>query len=312
MASAYIDKIDTRTDAVVGYANVGATIGSGGDNTNGGWSIISVAPNDSSLMVSGYYCNNLVNVTTSSMLVNQSLSIDARSGYPPAPWVFPHGVAHNATFDTFYVALQWGNAVAKVSVNATTHRLTYKFIGVNGLAPASTSSADSFSPNPHFVQMAPDYKKYFVTCQGTNKVVVMNTANDSILKTIDVGAYPQEMTTYKEANELYVSCLEDANSTFTGAMGSIYVIDMNTLEVKTVIYGDFYQPHDMAVDGIDGYLYVISTNYSPTGPPPHHVTGCGPKAGWYTVVDLATHQQLDTRRYEMTYYPYAAAVRFAK
>ncbi len=305
----YVDKVDTRTDAITAYANVGTTSGSSLDTTGSGWSILILSPQDTSLMVTGYYDNSVVNVNTAAMAVNQSLSIDKRSGLPPGPWAYPHGVDANATFDTFYVAMQWGNTVAKYS-RANNH-LFYKYISVvKGQDPSSAPLGDSSSPDPHQVQMSPDHSKYFVTCQGTAKVVVIDAHSDTIITTIPVGAMPQEMDICESKGYLFVACMQDGTNPTPGAVGSIYVIDYNTNTVVNRIYGDFYQPHDITVDEQDGLLYIINTNYSPSGPAPHHVTGCGPRAGWYSVYSLSTLTPADNKRYEMTYFPYACSARF--
>ena len=307
----YLDKINTTTDKIESYANIGVTAGQGQQFTGSGWSIVKLSPLDTSLMVTGYYANSVVNINTASLVYNQAMCIDAKSGFPPSPWAYPHGIENNATFDTFVTCMQWGNAIAKFSFQPNQiKKLYYKFIGVNGLTAKSTDTSDHTSPDPHQVQMSPDHSKYFVTCQGNATVVVFNAYNDSIIKTINVGGMPQEMDISESKGYLFVACLQDNGNPNTGALGSVYVIDYNTLSIVKVLYGDFYQPHDIAVDEQNGMIYVISTNYSSSGPPPHHVTGCGPRAGWYTVYDLNTLTPADNKRYQMTYYPYACSARF--
>ena len=104
--------------------------------------------------------------------------------------------------------------------------------------------------------------------------------------------------------------MEDAANPNPGNRGSVYVIDMNTFSVVKIIYGDFYQPHDLCVDEQDGLVYIASTNSNPSGPAPHHVTACGGRPGWYSVYDLNTLKPADTRRYEVTVFPYAISPRF--
>ena len=157
--------------------------------------------------------------------------------------------------------------------------------------------------------MAPDYSKYFVTCQNSNEVRVMDAHTDSVLAVIPVGAFPQEMALSISKHYLFVVCMEDAANSRTGALGSVYVIDYTTLQVVTVLYGDFYQPHDIAVDEMDALVYICSTNANPSGPAPHHVPVCNGRAGWYTVYDLNTFQ-MDNIRYQVDVFPYAIANRF--
>ena len=156
--------------------------------------------------------------------------------------------------------------------------------------------------------MTPDYSRYFVDGQLSNNVYVLNRSNDSVIKVIPVGAYPQEMAISTSKNYLFVVCLNDATNPTPGSLGSVYVIDYNTLEVVTVLYGDFYQPHDIAVDEQDGLLYICSTNQN--GPPPHHVLGnCSGRDGWFTVYDLNTLTMYDYR-YQTPVFPYAITNRF--
>ncbi len=306
-AGSYVQKIDVATDKVVANAALSST--TSGGLGQGGWSLIALSPQDTSFMVTGYNSPGyLVNVNTATMKVNHSNSIDITSGNPPGIWSYPHGIAANPTFDTFITCLQWGNALMKYSRKGG--KFYNKYISINGTTPNATFLGDSASPDPHQVLMAPDFSKYFVSCQGTSKVVIMDARTDSVIVAIPVGAFPQEMDIYPEKNLLFVACLEDQQTKYTGGRGSVYVINYSTNKVTNIIYGDFFEPHDIAVDRQDGLLYVVSENYSPSGPPPHHVTACGVRAGWYTVYDLNTFLPADNKRYEMTYFPYAMAARF--
>jgi len=293
-----LQKIDTRTDTVVAYANLAPL----SINGYGGWGIIMMAPADTALMVSGWVqAGSAVTINTSSMQINENLSLDilTMGGGTTSLLPSPHGLACNPTFDTFYATLSTGNAVAKFWVG-TSGRLDPP---VN--IPLSSGSTPS---DPHQIQMTPDYSRYFVDGQLSNNVYVLNRSNDSVIKVIPVGAYPQEMAISTSKNYLFVVCLNDATNPTPGSLGSVYVIDYNTLEVVTVLYGDFYQPHDIAVDEQDGLLYICSTNQN--GPPPHHVLGnCSGRDGWYTVYDLNTLTMYDYR-YQTPVFPYAITNRF--
>jgi hypothetical protein len=76
------------------------------------------------------------------------------------------------------------------------------------------------------------------------------------------------------------------------------------------IYGDFYQPHGIAVDEQNNVFYVISRNADHNGPAPHHATKCGGTDGWYSIYNLSTLQPINTTRYETTPDPYSAIPRF--
>ena len=296
----WMQKIDTRSDTVAGYVDLSAVATAG----QAGWSILSLSPQDTAISVSGYYNNSIVTVNTANMTINQSMSVDALNT-GSSPLQFPHGIATNAFFDTFLVTLQLGNTVEKIHFKHP--GLWFKQISLNGAAAGTDSTGTS--PNPHQIEMAPDYSKYFVTCQNSNEVRVMDAYRDTLIKVIPVGTKPQEMAVSKSKHYLFVVCMEDAANTRPGARGSVYVIDYNTMQIITILYGDFYQPHDVAIDELDGLVYICSTNSNPSGPAPHHVPACAGRAGWFTVYDLNT-LQMENKRYEVDVFPYAISARF--
>ncbi len=289
-----IVKINLLTDSVVGSINLLAAGGTG--NGNAGWSVIKMSPLDTAFIVSGFLSNCLVAVNTATMQRNPNLSIDAlRGGTSFFPT--PHGIESNATFDTFYAAL--GTSVIKYAFGPI--MLYQKTITASG--------------QPHQVQMTPDRSKYFVTCPdplspATNSVLVFDTHTDTLIKTILVGTIPQEMSVSPSKGYLFVTCMEDAANPLPKAHGSVYVIDYNTLEVVKIIYGDFYQPHSMAVDEQNGLIFIPSRNASPSGPAPHHTLPGNGRPGWYSVYNLNTLEPADNKRYFVPADPYAAAARF--
>ena len=293
-----LQKIDTRTDTVVANANL-APISIDG---YGAWAIILMAPADTALMVSGWtQAGSAVTVNTSNMMINSNLSLDffTMGGGTTSLLPSPHGLACNPTFDTFYATLSTSDYVAKFWVGSD-GRLT---------APVNIPLSTDLTPDqPHQIQMTPDYSKYFVDGQQSNKLYVLNRANDSLMKVIPIGAYPQEMAVSKSKNYLFVVCRADANNPTPGSLGSVYVIDYNTLEIVTILYGDFYSPHDIAVDEIDGLVYICSTNQG--GAFPHHTIGkCSGLDGWYTVYNLNT-LTMYPNRYQVAVNPYAITNRF--
>ena len=297
----YLQKINTVTDQVSGSVNL-SNLATGG---TGQWSVINLASADTALMVSGYMSNGYaVTINTNTMQVNQNLSVDVQSGGGDK-FVYPHGLMANATFDTFYATLQYGNVVNRFTFSPV---YSYKYVSINKTTPVTTQNATT--PDPHQLQMSADYSRYFVTCQNTNEVRVMDAHRDTLIAVIPVGAFPQEMTTAPSRNLLFVACMEDAANPQTGRRGSVYVIDMSTLQVTKKLYGDFYQPHDMAVDEQDGLLFIPSRNANPAGPAPHHATACNGRAGWYSVYDLNTLEPADNKRYDVTVDPYTISTRF--
>ncbi len=301
-AGSYLQKFDTRTDAITSNLDLSNYTLPGTD----GWSIIYFSPLDTALLVTSWLSGgSALCINTANFAVNPRLSIDiATTGNSFFP--YPHGVAANATFDTFFATLQYGNEVMKYTFKP--HFVPMP-VSVNGSAPITTNPTDATSPNPHQIQMAPDYSKYFVTCQQSSIVSVIDAHTDSIIAQIPVGFYPQEMDISTSKNYLFVACMGDATNP-PPHLGSVYVIDYNTLQVVSVLRGDFFAPHDIAVDEQDGLLYIASRNVGAGSIAAHHSTTCGGNAGWYSVYDLNTLQPADNKRYEVTNDAYVISPRF--
>jgi len=299
----YVEKIDTRIDTVIGSVNLGS-VASGG--TGGAWSIAILSPLDTAFMVSGWASPGyVVTVNTSTMQIDPASSIDAYSGGDNL-FVYPHGLASNVAFDTFYAVLDYGNVVNKFWFQPS---FGYKYVSLNESAPILTSNGST--PDPHQIMMSPDHTKYFVSCQNTNEIRVMDVHTDSLIAAIPVGTFPQEMDISTSRNYLFVDCMQDAANPLAGFLGSVYVIDISTLQVVKAIYGDFYQPHDIAVDEQDGLIYIPSRNVSTVGPPPHHATACaGGRPAWYSVYSLSTLEPADNIQYNVPSDPYAISARF--
>jgi YVTN family beta-propeller protein len=297
----YIQQIDTRTDQVTRAVNIGSVIPGG---SGGSWNIVFLSPNvDTALITSDWQGNGLVATVNTTNMQIETNKTEEGSGL----FIYPHGITSNATFDTFFVTAQYGNIVYEISLKGGPF---YKQISLDGNPPTAAGTDSNLNdPNPHQILMAPDYSKYFVTCQSTNEVRVLDAHTNAVLAAIPVGVFPQEMAISTSKHYLFVTCMEDPSPTFQ-AHGSVYVIDYTTMQIVSKIYGDFYQPHGITVDEQDGLVYIASTNANPDGPAPHHVTSCGGRDGWYTVYNLNTLQPVSTKRYEVTVMPYSAATRF--
>ncbi|MCB9044635.1 MAG: hypothetical protein H6550_00715 [Chitinophagales bacterium] len=284
-----IQKIDTKTDQVVGTCDLSKAY-----NEGKGINVIHVSDDGTQLIASQLIGDGrIMLINTSTMTLAATIaSVDN-----------PHGIASNPTFDTFYITGQYGNTVYKVVQNAGVQK-----ISMDG-KPAVTLSSDG-TPDPHEIMMTPDYSKYFLTCEKTNEVRVMDRLGDSLLKVIPVGKKPQEMALCKSRSYLFVSCMEDVSQVSSLFKGSVYVIDYNTLNIVKRIDGEFYQPHGMAVDEQNGILYIASRNSNANGPAPHHTSDCGGRNGYYQVYDINTLAPANGRRYEVTPDPYSISMRF--
>ncbi len=277
----YIQKIDTRSDTVVAEVNVGS----------GSWNIFQLSPDGKRMMLSDWQGNGkMLLINTETMQVEETL---AGSGL----FVFPHGIATNEAFTTFYVTAQYGNTIYKFTLD------DYKMVSLDENPPATTQGLR----DPHEIMMTPDHSKYFVTCEASNEVRVMDANADTLIKAIPVGIFPQEIALSRSKPYMFITCMEDASAQ-VGYKGSVYVINYNTYEV-TRIDGPFYQPHGITVDDRNGIFYVASRNANPTGPAPHHSSSCEGRNGYYNVYDLNTLQRLP-KRYEVSVEPYSADTRF--
>jgi YVTN family beta-propeller protein len=298
LAGDYVQKIDTRIDTVVSSAFLGSTA------IGGSWNVVHISPANTEVITSDWVANGLlVDINANNMQVNPARTYNAASG----GLVWPHGIEANATFDTFFLTSQYSNLVYKLAPSDFNY---FHKISLDGNPPSTYSNSTGTTPNPHEILMVPDYSKFFTTCQGTNTVNVIDAHNDNIIATIPVGTLPQELAVSHTKPYMFVTCQEDGATTYPHAKGSVYVINYNTFQVVKILYGDFYQPHGITVDDINGTVMIASTNANPNGPAPHHVTTCGGRDGWYTFYDLNTLQPLNNRRYEVTVQPYSASTRF--
>ena len=206
-----------------------------------------------------------------------------------------HGVALNSSNDTIYITRQTGNYIYKID---TALNNGFQEVSLDGNLPNQTSSLD-----PHEITFSPDGTKYFVSCQKSNEVRVMNTNNDALLHTISTGQYPLEFAKSIIRNKLYVTCENDPGTSNT--LGSVTVIDMTTYQSSNYHVG--YQPHGIAIDETNGYLIVANRNILSNGPAPHHTGVCG-RNGFVNYFDINTMQLL-SKKTEVASDPYSVIVR---
>lgn len=286
-----IQKIDASTDKVVGEIDL-KVLPTGGDRFN----IVQVSDDGKKLIASQLQSSvgNLIVANTESMSFQVIAALDN-----------PHGIAPNKTFDTFYVTGQYGNTVFRVAANGNKQS-----ISIDGKPPVTVGDTSAYYPNPHEIIMAPDYSKYFLSCEKTNEVRVMDRLGDTLLKVIPVGIRPQELAISNVQPYLFVTCMDDVSNLSALYKGSIYVINYNTLEVVKRIDGTFYRPHGVTVDDKNGTFYVASQNDEPNGPDPHHISNCNGRNGYYQVYDINTLKPINGRRYEVPPSPYSLNMRF--
>jgi len=284
-ASQHVIKIDTRTDSVVDDINIGSP------NSN----MLQLTPNGNELLITNWFSNALLRLDVSSKQILGTYGLGA--------FLAPHGIATNKSADTFFVTEMRGNIVHRIPLSGG-----HRSISIDGTPPSTGAG----KPDPHNIQMAPDYSKYFLSCEGSNEIRVMDAHSDTLIAKIDVGGTPQEMAISRAplTPYLFVTCLDDPN-TKSIHKGSVYIINYKTHEFVRRIADRYYMPHAITLDDQRGILYVFSRNIDTSGPQPHHNSSvCEGRSGFYSIYNFKTLQPVNEKRYEVTVDPYSAATRF--
>ncbi len=265
-----IQKFSTLTDELVAQTDLGKF---GGQPFNN-WNTFVISNDDSKAYCASWQNNSRIAVVD----LNNMKLLHNYGGFSDA-----HGITLNKTNDTIYVTKQSGNYI---------YKLDTAFNNVNAvvLAPAGTAAiSTSGSFDPHEIVFSPDGSKYFVSCQTSNEVRVMQTAGDVFLNSITTGVNPLEMLVDRIRNKLYVSCLLDPN-TNPKILGSVSAIDINSFAVSNYKVG--YQPHGLAIDELNQRLIVVNRNTFTNGPVPHHTGNCG-RNGFLSYFNINTMQLLN-------------------
>lgn len=280
----YLQKIDASTDEVVGDVLLG----------NGSWNLFQISPDGKRMLVSDFEDKGMLK------LINLE-KMEVLDPYTIYDVVTPHGIASTPGFDTFFVTSQYGNTVYRITLRGGVKRISID---------ENESGFVNQTRDPHEIMMSPDHSRYFLTCQASNEIRVMDAHTDQLLKVIPVGSFPQEMALSTSKPYIFVTCEEEVTPEFPNFKGCVYVINYKTMELVKRIPGPFYQIHGITVDDKNGKVYVASRNVSVKGPAPHHTSQCAGRNGYYNVYDLNTLQPATNRRFESTVDPYSADVRF--
>lgn len=278
----YIQKIDTRTDKVVGETDMGHAY----------QKTLLVAADGSRLAVTSWYSQDLTIINTTTMQQEYILGNSSLES--------PESIMANASFDTFYVSSLFGNSLYQLAKNFS------KTISIDNAAP--TTLAGAATPDPYRIAASPDGSMYFVTCQNTNELRIMNAKTNELLATIPTGKMPQEIAVCRSLPLLFITCPGDTNT--TASVGSVSVINYQTKQHVRTIEGKLFQPYGIAVDEQRKQFFIANRNQASRGPRPHHQSPCNGRNGYYMAYDLNTFEPLSTSRYEVSVDPYAAAIRF--
>jgi DNA-binding beta-propeller fold protein YncE len=216
----------------------------------------------------------------------------------------PHGTFVSPNDSILYVTSQIGNTMYKV----------YLYDPGYSYDPVTFDT----QLNAHEIIFSPDGTKYFLSCETTEEVRVYSVSNDQLLAQIPVGKKPQEFSISEDHHWLFVSCTEDVTSPGCSQdkKGSVYIIDYTTNAVVSILHPG-YQPHGIAVDDDHDVVYVANLNYD-GGPAPHHVSACGGRNGYISIIDMSTQQLLNVSlsggsqyvyKNEVLQFPYFVAYR---
>lgn len=212
----------------------------------------------------------------------------------------PHGSWINKATTTLYVTAEYGNFIYKIDITNPTFPQVDQVVIKPGQQPNTLQG----TLDPHEVMLSPDESKYFVTCEASDEVRVMDAATDTLITIIPVGHYPVEMAMSNSKPYLFVTCMEDPCDEPV-CKGSIYVIDYNTLTVVKSLQSGLFEPHGIAVDDDEGLVFVANRNVNPSGPAPHHVSDCGGRNGYMKFIDLNTLEFITPYRPEVSVDPYS-------
>lgn len=280
LAAGVFQKYRTSDNSFVAEANIGV----------GSWNTFALSSDGKYAYVVDWSSNGKIKkVQTDSMLVKGFIS----------GLIYPHGSTLDQTNDTLYVTSQIGNFLFKIP---TDFSFFEQIVLDNSGIPNNTSSLD-----PHEIMMSPDYSKYFVTCQKSNEIKVVNRLTGQVITSVPVGDTPQEMAISTSKNYLFVSCMEDITTFGSSKRGSVYVIDINTHSVIKSIYTG-HQPHGIMIDEQNKRVYVTNRNVTQGGPSPHHASLCSGQNGYVTTIDLNSLQLLPEFKAEVSVDPYGYSI----
>jgi DNA-binding beta-propeller fold protein YncE len=286
----YVQKYSTADDSFIGQVDLTPQ----GSTSGNSWNTLCISSDSKYLFAANWISKGGVAVVDLAQMKLVHYINDM---------IYPHGLAIDSKGSTLYVTAQSSNYITKINIADLDFPSAEKIPLQTGKTPIDQSLYD-----PHEVTLSPDGTKYFVTCQKTNEVRILNTAKDSLLAIIPLGQFPQEMAISTTSNYLFVSCTEDSIAAPTQTRGSVCIIDYEKNTFVSKIYG-FYQPHGIGIDETSKVVFVANRNIASGGPAPHHTTVCGGKDGYLQKIDMRTLMLVEGYHSEISVDPYSIAVR---
>jgi DNA-binding beta-propeller fold protein YncE len=195
----------------------------------------------------------------------------------------PHAIALSADEKKVYVGAQLGNYINEIDTAFT----SINPISMDGQTPSGTSSLDI-----HDMVLDELHNRLVMTCQKTNEVRVYDIASNTVVATVSVATWPQEIVYTSKTDQFFITCMNDH---------SVARIDNGTWTSTVMPVG--FLPHGICVDERKKLIYVLSRNVQPNGPTPHHTSVCAGRNGFVSFIDLNTFTLLK-KKYEMSVDPY--------
>ncbi len=275
--STVMQRFSSVDDAFAGQVEIG----------NGTWNTLSISSDSKKAYCVDWNLKGRIAVVNLDQMILHQLWQSASELY-----VNPHGSSLGRSDSVLYLTSQSGNFIYKVDV----------YGGFTD--PAKISLETGVPPKllgdlyPHDILFSKDRSMYFVTCQNSNEVKIMNAFNDSVLSTVQVGDFPQEMAISTSYGLLFVTCMEDQINNFKGR-GSVAVIDyrkgilLKHIAVASDGSSFLFQPHGIVVDEEEHKIYIANRNIIPGGPAPHHTGTCTGRNGYVSIINLKTLELTD-------------------
>jgi DNA-binding beta-propeller fold protein YncE len=280
-----IQKYSTADDSYIGSIDIGT----------GYWNTLALSPDGKYAYAVDW--SDQGKVAAADLITMQKITYYQGLSYPHGSWI-------NSTGTTLYVTAQYGNFIYKFDVTNPLFASQEEIVIKPGQSPNSVEG----TYDPHEIMLSPDESRYFVTCEASNEVRVMDAHTDTLLTVIPVGQFPQEMGISLAHNELFVTSFYTPSSE-PKTEGSVDIIDLNTLQVVKQLQEGLFEPHGVGVMDDEGYVVISNRNLDIAGPAPHHVSNCGGRNGFIKLIDLNTLDFIPNYRIEVSVDPYSVAVR---
>jgi DNA-binding beta-propeller fold protein YncE len=207
----------------------------------------------------------------------------------------PHAVALSQDESKLYVAASNGNYITAFDTAFSTGT----DLSLDGGASISTNAYE-----PHDMLLDSATNNLIITCQRSNEVRVFSIGANTVIATIPVGTFPQEITYYKTTSHFFVTCMNDVS--VAGSMGSVYKIENGAWTTSFIPCG--YLPHGICVDDKKKIIYVASRNIISSGPAQHHTSICAGRNGFVNFIDINTFT-VQKKKFELSVDPYYISVR---